>query len=123
MTRYQYQRRGRNKRDIAWRIVVNSYPCPTCPAGPGQACVSESGHAKPEPHAARSARAAARGWAHADEPARCVRCHGPLPADVRAPARCLRCTLREDGPAPMHATEDNPGPDGSYDVPLDGMED
>ena len=101
-----------------WRLVVNSYPCKRCGAAPGRACRTDFNHAKPEPHADRSDAAAARGWAYADAPARCRRCHGPLPGDDPEPGRCARCIRQEDGPLPTHATKDNPGPDGSYDAPI-----
>lgn len=117
MAGYEY---GRNpgRHTITWRLVVNSYPCPSCGAPPGKACVTGNDRTKYEPHNARSQRAAVRGWAFADAPARCIRCHGRLQPGTEAPARCIRCALREDGPAPTHATKDKPGPDGSYDVPL-----
>lgn len=104
-------------RRLRWQLVVNSYPCPICDAGPGQGCRTPN-RPKPEPHAERSREAHARGWAAADEPARCVRCNGPLTGRWPQPGRCERCRLREDGPRPTHATADNPGPDGSYDVPI-----
>jgi len=114
--------RGRRHRTyITWRLVVNSYPCPVCPAGPGYACRTERGNPKPEPHATRAAVAHSRGWAFADAPARCFKCHGPLPGtNPDSPQRCPKCIRREDGPPPVHATEDAPGPDGSFDVPLWG---
>jgi hypothetical protein len=118
-----YRRRAKERAAIAWRVVVNSYPCPVCPAGPGYACRTERGNPKPEPHAARAARAHARGWAHADEPGRCFQCHGPLPGQNPAtPQRCAKCIRAEFGARPTHATKDNPGPDGSYDVTLWGEE-
>jgi hypothetical protein len=105
-----------------WRIVINSYPCAICGAPPGRHCVTDTGRNKGEPHADRARHAALRGWAMAEDTARCYRCHGPLPEDARAPARCARCILREDGARPLRATADHPGPDGSYDVPLFGGE-
>jgi hypothetical protein len=98
--------------------VVNSYPCPECMAGPGQACRTAYQRPKPEPHAARAAVAHSRGWADADEPARCFKCQGPLPGVYfdATPRRCPRCS--RIGPPSGRATADNPGPDGSYDVPL-----
>lgn len=117
--RYRQGARG-TRRYIAWRIIVNSYPCPVCPAGPGQACITEYGNPKQEPHAGRAARAHGRGWAAADQPARCFTCNGPLPnGPDTGPRRCPKC-VRRDAPRAPHATADNPGPDGSYDVPLWG---
>ena len=119
----QVARRQRRQRVITWRMVVTSYPCTECNAAPGRACLTISGVPKPEPHAARSRAARDRGWAFADAPARCVKCNGPLPGDnPDSPQRCVRCARREDGPPPVHNTPDNPGPDGSYDVPLWGSE-
>jgi hypothetical protein len=105
----------------AWRLVVTSYACHICGAPPGRHCVSETGHPKGEPHADRARLAAARGWAFADAPARCYRCHRPLPGENPDPGRCARCRRQEDGPNwRVHATRDHPGPDGSYDVPIFG---
>lgn len=113
----------RQRRKAAvWRLVVNSYPCPECHAVPGRACLTVRGVPKPEPHADRAREAAARGWAFADAPARCYRCHRLLAGRDPAPGRCDRCRRLEDGRRPTHATQDNPGPDGSYDVPLFGNE-
>jgi hypothetical protein len=102
---------------LRWQLVVNSYPCPACGAGPGHGCRTPD-RPKPEPHAERARLAHYRGWASSDEPARCFRCNRPLPGEDPAPGRCARC-IREDGPR-LHATADDPGPDGSYDVPLFG---
>lgn len=109
--------RGANK--LRWQLVVNSYPCPECGAGPGRRCrTAYVGHPKNEPHAARGRLAHDRGWSSADEPARCVRCNGLLPGEDPAPGRCRRCQRLEDSPRTTHATADNPAPDGSYDVPI-----
>lgn len=107
----------RGSQKLRWQLVVNSYPCPICGAGPGRGCRTPN-RPKPEPHAARAALAHDRGWAGAEDPPRCVRCNGPLEGENPSPGRCRRCRLREDGPAATHATADNPGPDGSYDVPI-----
>ena len=114
--------RGRRRRKyITWRLVVNSYPCEECHVPPGRACITMTGNPKPEPHAARTAAAHARGWAFADAPARCVDCNGPLPGDnPDSPQRCRKCARIAAGPPPVHATREHPGPDGSYDVPLWG---
>lgn len=117
------ERARRRGKKLEWQLVVNSYPCVKCGVPPGRSCRSDLGHVKTEPHADRSASAAARGWAFADAPARCVKCHGKLPGENPDPGRCPRCVLREDGPLPTHATRDHPGPDGSWDVPLFGGED
>jgi len=101
---------------LLWRLVVNSYPCPDCRAKPGQTCVTRWNRPT-EPHAARSLEAAKRGWAMADAPARCYRCHRPLAGENPRPGLCPRC-YRAEYPPTTHATKDNPGPDGSYDVPL-----
>ena len=113
----------RRRRAAVWRLVVNSYPCPVCLVPPGRGCRTESGRPKVEPHADRARVAARRGWAFADAPARCYRCHRPLEGTNPPPGRCPRCR-REDDRArkTTHATADNPGPDGSYDVPLFGDE-
>jgi len=110
--------RGRNK--LRWQLVVNSYPCPECGSGPGFGCRTYSNHPKPEPHAERGRLAHERGWAAADEPARCVRCNGPLEGQDPAPGRCRRCLHADNANrrGHWHATPDNPGPDGSYDVPI-----
>lgn len=87
------ERARRRRKIIMWRLVVNSYPCPECHVSPGRACVTVTGHAKPEPHAERSGAAHHRGWAFADAPARCVRCNGPLPGErPDAGQLCPRCT-------------------------------
>lgn len=118
MTPTERERRRRNR--LEWQLVVNSYPCHKCGVPPGRSCRTDMGHVKPEPHAERSQTAAARGWAFADAPARCYRCHRPLPGADPPPGRCARCRRLEDGKPPTHATKDNPGPDGSYDVPIWG---
>jgi len=112
MPTYEYGR-TQGKKAVTWRLVVNSYPCPTCGAPPGKACVTGHDVTKYEPHTSRSQRAAVRGWAFSDAPARCIRCHGRLEDSAQAPARCARCIRREDGPKRTHATRDSPGPDGS----------
>lgn len=112
----------RGAKKAAWRLVLNSYACHTCGAAPGRHCVTDYGHPKAEPHADRTRQAAARGWAFADAPARCYRCHRPLPGEDPPAGRCDRCRRLEDGPKKTHATADHPGPDGSYDVPLFGEE-
>lgn len=108
----------RGSKRLRWQLVVTSYPCPVCGAGPGHGCRSPA-HSKGEPHAERGRLAHMRGWASAEEPARCVRCNRPLPGEDPAPGRCRRCIRLEDAPR-LTATADNPGPDGSYDVPLFG---
>lgn len=110
-----------HQKAVVWKLVVNSYPCRVCSAPAGRACKTERGRAT-EPHAERARAAAIRGWAFADAPARCYRCHRPLPGEDPTPGRCERCRKREDGPLPTHATRDHPGPDGSYDAPLFGDE-
>ena len=113
----------RQRRKAAvWRLVVNSYPCPECQTPPGRACVTIRNRPKAEPHAGRSAEAAKRGWAFADAPARCYRCHRPLEGQAPRPGLCTRCRKQDERNRPLHATKDNPGPDGSYDVPLFGEE-
>jgi hypothetical protein len=108
----------RQRRKAAvWRLVVNSYPCPECHAAPGRACVTVRNVPKPEPHADRSREARARGWAFADAPARCYRCQRPLAGLNPLAGLCGRCKHDDERPN-THATKDNPGPDGSYDVPL-----
>ena len=110
---------------LRWRLVVNSYTCPTCGAGAGYGCRT-TGNRPAGPtgqHAARAQQARDRGWAAADEPPNCAVCHRPLPEDVHTPtpAVCVRCTRRKEGQRRQigaHATRDAPGPDGSYDVPL-----
>lgn len=56
-------------RKVRWWHVVTSYPCPVCDAGPGHDCVTDTGHRKGEPHAARARLASADGWHHPDEEA------------------------------------------------------
>lgn len=50
-----------------FRIVIESYPCPTCNAAPGARCETIAGKVKTEPHADRARLAEARGWIAADE--------------------------------------------------------
>lgn len=115
------ERERRRRATITWRLVVNSYPCLKCGVPPGRSCRTDMGRPT-DCHAERSQSAAARGWAFADAPARCVRCHRPLAGDNPEPGMCARCLRDARGKAPSHATADNPGPDGSYDVPLFGEE-
>jgi len=50
-----------------WRIVIESYTCPTCGAGASRRCETYAGKVKTEPHADRARLAEARGWRAADE--------------------------------------------------------
>lgn len=52
---------------IRWKQVVQEYPCPVCTAGPGDACLTNNGNAKSEPHTDRTRLASANGWRHPDE--------------------------------------------------------
>jgi hypothetical protein len=50
-----------------WRLIIHSWPCPVCTAGPGEYCVTQTGHRKSEPHADRSRIAAQHLWRYADQ--------------------------------------------------------
>lgn len=52
---------------IRWLEVTLSYPCPVCPAGPGDRCLTQSGRTKWECHAARTDLARANGWRFPDK--------------------------------------------------------
>lgn len=69
-----------------WRDIVDSYPCPTCDAAPGEDCHTTSGAAKYEPHAPRSRLASTNAWRFADErESRCIRCGADVPANHEQP--------------------------------------
>lgn len=57
------------RQEIHWREVVQSYPCDTCGAAPGEPCHTPMIWKKWEPHAARSRLASANGWDFPEPPA------------------------------------------------------
>jgi hypothetical protein len=64
--------RGRGQPPQRWRLIVESYPCDTCGAGPGAPCLTISGTVKHEPHVERVALVVhciyCLGWLAADWP-------------------------------------------------------
>lgn len=48
-----------------WRVVVTSYPCPTCGAAAGELCNSRYGTPAHEPHAPRARLASENHWQEA----------------------------------------------------------
>jgi len=66
-----------------WRIILRSYPCDTCAAGPGEPCLTTTGHVTQE-HAARAQ------LVH-----HCPRCGTWVDADVPG-SLCDRCRLLRD---------------------------
>lgn len=69
-----------------WRDIVNSFPCETCNAGPGEVCRTITGNRKNEPHAPRAYLAAR----NADK---CHKCGDRLPAESDPGDTCGRCRL------------------------------
>lgn len=70
-------------RKAPWRLVLLSYPCPDCGAGPGDPCVTAGGNpAHDYVHAARTRDAS-----------RCPRCGVRLPAEAEAGDLCDHCAL------------------------------
>lgn len=68
-------------RKATWQQVFLSYPCPTCGAEPGEACMTTGGREAQLPHADRT-RAANR----------CPTC-GTIVNDGNPGALCARCAL------------------------------
>lgn len=74
------------KSRAAWRNVLESYPCATCGAMPGESCITSTGRSTDQPHAARG-RATNR----------CARCGLMIDAAVDDPgALCGKCMLLRD---------------------------
>ena len=67
-----------------WRIILRSYACDTCGAGPGEPCMTPSGHQTAE-HVSRY-----------DQLNRCPRCGAMLAADAPPGTYCDRCQLLRD---------------------------
>jgi len=65
-----------------WRLVVMSYPCPTCDAAPGMPCMTSTGNPKWEHHAARAL-----------DLERCPKCGAWVGANEDPGALCNRCAL------------------------------
>jgi predicted RNA-binding Zn-ribbon protein involved in translation (DUF1610 family) len=66
-----------------WRLVLLSYPCPDCGAGPGELCTTRSGRpAHDYVHAAR-----------VQDAPRCGRCGTHLPADTEPGDLCDYCAM------------------------------
>ena len=70
------------QRKAAWRLVFQSYRCPTCGAAPGEVCVTTGGRPYPECHAERTRNAD-----------RCPSCGTITGADTEPGALCPRCAL------------------------------
>ena len=68
-----------------WRIILRSYPCETCGAGPGEPCLTSGGRQAGMEHAAREMATA-----------RCPRCATWLDADWPQGSLCPRCQLLHD---------------------------
>jgi len=65
-----------------WRVVIESYPCPRCGAGPGKACRTAKGATTYIPHAARERVID-----------RCPLCGARIPAGALPGDLCERCAL------------------------------
>jgi len=65
-----------------WRVLLRSYPCPTCGAGPGEPCQTSTGHQADIEHAGRAAQAA-----------RCPKCGTRVDGDSHPGDLCPRCQL------------------------------
>jgi hypothetical protein len=63
-----------------WRVVFESFPCPTCGAGPGEHCTTTTGNRKSEPHVDRGR-----------DGARCPKCRSHLAWDAEPGDLCGRC--------------------------------
>jgi hypothetical protein len=64
-----------------WRLILRSYPCPTCHAHPGDPCTTHTGNPTLE-HAARQ-----------QATDRCPKCGEMQPADTPPATLCPRCQL------------------------------
>ena len=73
------------QRTAAWRLVIHSYPCPTCGAAPGQWCETKNGRQTDMPHAARG-----------DTAETCAKCGARLPAGSFPGELCPHCQLVRD---------------------------
>lgn len=71
-----------SQRDKAlWRVVLTSYPCPTCDAEPGEDCRTNAGKRAAIPHADRGRTGE-----------RCSKCGTPTPGGDPMQL-CPRCEL------------------------------
>lgn len=75
-----------------WHLILRSYPCESCGAGPGQQCVTESGRPTME-HAARQHLVG-----------RCPRCATWMDADHAIGTLCDRCKLLRSLEIERHTT-------------------
>lgn len=64
-----------------WLAAIESYPCPTCGAGPGDPCLTYTGNEKNEPHVDRGRVGD-----------RCTQCGSRIHANSDGPL-CDRCEL------------------------------
>lgn len=84
---------------IRWRHVLSHYACDTCLARIGESCVTSTGRAKYEPHAARSELARHDGWLDHEQLDGCANYLPPYTcrsAGVGPAAMCAYCTGPHD---------------------------
>lgn len=55
------------RRSAQWKIVAEKYPCLSCGAAPGRACITTGRRRSNEIHAARAKLASMNGWRDPDE--------------------------------------------------------
>lgn len=65
-----------------WRVVFESFPCPTCGAAPGEPCATSTGNRKTDTHVERGQAAD-----------RCPKCRTRLAFDAEPGDLCGRCEL------------------------------
>lgn len=63
-----------------WRLIIDTYTCPTCGAEPGHHCRTGRDRITYEPHADRGRQGM-----------RCPRCRALMPADAEPGDVCPRC--------------------------------
>jgi hypothetical protein len=66
---------------VEWRLIVESYWCRDCDAGPGTHCITRNLHPKGEPHMSR-----------VNDVARCPRCNAWVHAEWPE-LLCPRCDM------------------------------
>jgi hypothetical protein len=71
-----------NPGPAAWRVLFQTYPCPTCGADVGEECTTRGGNPAWVAHAARARHGA-----------RCPVCATLLPAEADPASLCDRCAL------------------------------
>jgi len=73
--------RARGQPPQPWRVIAETYECPTCGAGGGAHCRSERGNEQHQPHSSRTQKIArclyCEAWLAADNPEQF--CDGCLP--------------------------------------------